>query len=110
MNGKLKKTDEEWKEQLGALGYEVMRRHGTERAFTHDDFPDRPGIYRCAGCGAVLFDGSDKFDAGCGWPSFTRPAGTAPIGESHDNRYGMLRTEVHCTNCDGHLGHVFPDG
>jgi peptide-methionine (R)-S-oxide reductase len=107
---KIKKTDAEWKAQLSDLAYHVMREHGTERAFTHDDFPDAAGTYHCAGCGAVLFDADQKFDAGCGWPSFTAPADAAIIGESHDDRYGMRRTEVHCNACEAHLGHVFPDG
>ncbi len=110
MNGKVEKTEAQWREELGDLGFEVMRNHGTERPFTHDDFPADAGTFRCAGCGTPLFGQSDKFDAGCGWPSFTRPVPEAPIGESRDTRHGMVRTEVHCTQCDGHLGHVFPDG
>ena len=110
MGDKMAKSDAEWREALGDLGFEVMRRHGTELPFTHDDFPTAPGRFRCAGCGEELFVQDDKFDAGCGWPSFTRPAGDGIIGESSDNRYGMQRTEVHCARCDGHLGHVFPDG
>lgn len=110
MSDKVTKTDAEWREELGDLGFEVMRNHGTERPFTHDDFPAEPGVYRCAGCGEPLFEQSDKFDAGCGWPSFTRPSAEGTIGESRDTRHGMIRTEVHCTRCDGHLGHVFPDG
>ncbi len=110
MTDKLTKTDAEWKETLGDLGFDVMRNHGTERPFTHDDFPDQPGQYRCAGCGEPLFVQDDKFDAGCGWPSFTRPASDGTIDESTDTRHGMRRTEVHCSRCDGHLGHVFPDG
>ncbi|MFV0335641.1 MAG: peptide-methionine (R)-S-oxide reductase MsrB [Tropicimonas sp.] len=110
MSDKIEKTEAQWREELGALGYEVMRNHGTERPFTHDDFPDRPGTFRCAGCGTPLFVQSDRFDAGCGWPSFTRPSGGDIIGESRDTRHGMVRTEVHCTRCGGHLGHVFPDG
>ncbi|MBL4927630.1 peptide-methionine (R)-S-oxide reductase MsrB [Fuscibacter oryzae] len=107
---KIKKTDAEWKEQLSDLAYHVMREHGTERPFTNDDFPDAPGTYRCAGCGAELFDAAEKFDAGCGWPSFTAPANGQIVGESNDARYGMRRTEVHCNKCEAHLGHVFPDG
>ncbi len=107
---KVTRTDAEWRARLGDLGYEVMRNHGTERPYTHDDFPADPGTFRCAGCGAELFTQADKFDAGCGWPSFTRPLADETIGESQDARYGMVRTEVHCSRCDGHLGHVFPDG
>ncbi|SFC34540.1 peptide-methionine (R)-S-oxide reductase MsrB [Tropicimonas isoalkanivorans] len=110
MSDKVKKSESEWKEQLGDLGYEVMRNHGTERPFTHDDFPDAPGTFRCAGCGAPLFEQKDKFDAGCGWPSFVRPSDGDMIEESQDNRFGMHRTEVHCSRCESHLGHVFPDG
>ncbi|WP_116131774.1 peptide-methionine (R)-S-oxide reductase MsrB [Tropicimonas sp. IMCC34043] len=108
--GTVKKSDAEWRAELGPLGFEVMRNHGTERPFTNDDFPEGPGLYRCAGCGAELFVQDDKFDSGCGWPSFVQPAETASIGERSDTRYGMRRTEVHCTGCGGHLGHVFPDG
>lgn len=110
MGEKVKKTDAEWRAELGALGYEVMRNHGTERPFSHDDFPESAGTFRCAGCGEPLFEQEDKFDAGCGWPSFTRPLADETIGESQDTRHGMVRTEVHCSRCDGHLGHVFPDG
>ena len=110
MSDKIEKTDAEWREQLGALGYEVMRNHGTERPFTHDDFPADSGTFRCAGCGEPLFSQDDKFDAGCGWPSFTRPVEGTIIGESRDARHGMIRTEVHCARCQGHLGHVSPDG
>ena len=110
MTDKTNKSDAEWKAQLGDLAYEVMRNHGTERPFTHDSFPETPGQFRCAGCGETLFVQDDKFDAGCGWPSFTQPASDGTIGESQDTRHGMRRTEVHCSKCDGHLGHVFPDG
>lgn len=110
MNDKIEKTEAQWREELSPLGYEVMRNHGTERPFTHDTFPDQPGSFRCAGCGAPLFVQSDKFDAGCGWPSFTRPVEDGSLGESRDTRHGMSRTEVHCARCESHLGHVFPDG
>ena len=107
---KITKTDADWREQLSPLAYEVTRQRGTERPFSHDDFPAAPGRFRCTCCGAALFDQSDKFDAGCGWPSFTRPDTGAPVGESVDLGHGMRRTEVHCTECGAHLGHVFPDG
>ncbi|SDI55365.1 peptide-methionine (R)-S-oxide reductase MsrB [Aliiruegeria lutimaris] len=110
MADKIAKTEEEWRAELGPLGYEVMRNHGTERPFSHDDFPQSAGTFRCAGCGEPLFVQEDKFDAGCGWPSFTRPLADETIGESRDSRHGMVRTEVHCNRCNGHLGHVFPDG
>ena len=110
MADKVTRSDAEWRELLGDLGFDVMRKHGTERPFSHDSFPTAAGSYRCAGCGAELFAQDDKFDAGCGWPSFTQPQAQAPIGESSDSRHGMQRTEVHCSNCQGHLGHVFPDG
>ncbi|MEO1676547.1 MAG: peptide-methionine (R)-S-oxide reductase MsrB [Pseudomonadota bacterium] len=107
---KVTKTDAEWKAQLGDLGYKVMRRHGTERAGTHDNFPKGPGIFACAACGAPLFDQKTKFESGTGWPSFYAPKEGARVGESEDNSWFMRRTEVHCDRCDGHLGHVFPDG
>lgn len=107
---KVVRSDEEWRERLGELGYRVMRRHGTERAFTHDDFPKVPGVFRCRGCGTPLFRQADKFDSGTGWPSFTRPLDPENVAEEEDRRFFMRRTEVHCNRCDGHLGHVFPDG
>jgi len=108
---KFRKTEAEWRAQLSPLAYEVTRQRGTERPFTHDDFPEAPGTFHCTCCGEPLFDQSDKFDAGCGWPSFTRPRDAeAPVGESLDLSHGMRRTEVHCTTCGAHLGHVFPDG
>lgn len=107
---KIVKTDAQWRAQLSELAYHVMREHGTERPFTHDDFPDSPGIYRCKGCGTPLFKAYDKFDAGCGWPSFTQPIEPSALGASQDDRHGMQRVEVHCQTCEAHLGHVFPDG
>ncbi len=110
---KIRKTEGEWRAQLSDLAYHVTREHGTERAFTHDDFPEAAGTYHCVCCGAPLFDAEDKFDAGCGWPSFTAPIDGVQgetIGESQDTRYFMRRTEVHCNRCEAHLGHVFPDG
>jgi peptide-methionine (R)-S-oxide reductase len=108
--GKVTRSEAEWRARLGELGYRVMRRHGTERPFTHDDFPKTAGRFLCRGCGAALFDQADKFDSGTGWPSFTRPADPEAVGESQDSSWFMRRTEVHCARCDGHLGHVFPDG
>ncbi|MDT0683320.1 peptide-methionine (R)-S-oxide reductase MsrB [Roseicyclus sp. F158] len=107
---KVEKSDEEWRAQLGDMGYKVMRKHGTERAFTHDDFPKEPGVFVCAGCAAPLFDSETKFDSGTGWPSFYAPKDGDLVGERVDRSLFMKRTEVHCNRCEGHLGHVFPDG
>ena len=107
---KVIKSDAEWRESLSDLAYKVTRKHGTERAFTHENFPAGPGIFRCVCCDAPLFDKEHKFDSGTGWPSFYQPADDAPVGESVDNSWFMRRTEVHCDRCDAHLGHVFPDG
>jgi peptide-methionine (R)-S-oxide reductase len=107
---KVIKTDAEWRAQLDDLAYKVLRKHGTERAFTHDNFPKAPGTFRCAGCGTPVFDAAAKFDSGTGWPSFWQPIDPAMVGESVDRSFFMRRTEVHCARCDGHLGHVFPDG
>lgn len=107
---KIEKTDAEWRAQLSDLAYKVTRKHGTERAFTHDDFPKAPGTYRCICCDAPLFDQSTKFDSGTGWPSFFAPLSDDVVGETVDRSFFMRRTEVHCARCDAHLGHVFPDG
>ncbi len=107
---RITKSDADWKAQLSDLAYKVTRKHGTERAFTHDDFPKQDGMFHCLCCGAPLFDQADKFDSGTGWPSFTQPAEGAEVGEASDNRLWMRRTEVHCAACAAHLGHVFPDG
>lgn len=104
------KSDAEWRAQLSDLAYRVTRKHGTERAFTHDDFPKAPGRFRCICCDAELFDQQAKFDSGTGWPSFTAPIDPDAVGESSDNSLFMRRTEVHCRRCAAHLGHVFPDG
>ena len=105
------KSDEEWREELSPEQYSVLRQAGTERAFTgkywdcHDD-----GVYRCAACGAELFDASTKFESGTGWPSFYEPKVADAVVQVEDRTHGMLRVEVRCRRCGSHLGHVFPDG
>ncbi len=107
---KVVKSEAEWKSQLSDLAYKVTRKHGTERAFTHDDFPKAPGMYRCICCDAPLFDQAHKFDSDTGWPSFYQPVDAEIVGEQEDRSFFMRRTEVHCNRCEAHLGHVFPDG
>lgn len=107
---KVVKSDAEWRAQLDDLEYKVLRKHGTERAGTHDNFPKEPGTFVCKGCGAPLFDQAHKFESGTGWPSFYQPKDAQIVGESEDRSFFMRRTEVHCNRCEGHLGHVFPDG
>ena len=103
-------TDAEWRERLSPAAYQVLRQHGTERAGSSPlNREKRPGTFRCAGCGQPLFDASAKFDSGTGWPSFTEPLSGA-VGTTTDDSHFMVRTEVHCQKCGGHLGHVFPDG
>ncbi len=105
------RSDAEWREKLTPTQYEVARRGGTERPFTGKWLGNKAeGDYRCVCCGEVLFASQDKFDSGCGWPSFTRPAEAAPIRASLDTSFGMIRTEAQCDRCGAHLGHVFPDG
>ncbi|MCE6961611.1 peptide-methionine (R)-S-oxide reductase MsrB [Cereibacter sphaeroides] len=107
---KLTKTDAEWRAQLSDLAYKVTRRHGTERAGTHDDFPKVPGVFHCVCCGAPLFDQAQKYESGTGWPSFWAPIAPEAVETSTDRSFFMRRTEVHCARCEAHLGHVFPDG
>jgi peptide-methionine (R)-S-oxide reductase len=104
------KTDDEWKAKLTPEQYQVLRKHGTERAGTSPLNKEyRQGVFRCAGCGQELFTSDTKFDSGTGWPSFYEPLENA-VETTSDRTYGMVRTEVHCTRCKGHLGHVFLDG
>jgi peptide-methionine (R)-S-oxide reductase len=108
---KVTKTDEEWRRELTPEQYEVLRGKGTERAFTGKYAATKdPGVYRCAGCGAELFRSETKFESGTGWPSFFEPAGEEAVATEEDHSYGMVRTEVLCASCEGHLGHLFPDG
>lgn len=110
MADKIEKTDAEWRAELSDEAYKVLRRKGTERPFTHDDFPKQAGKFMCAGCGAELFEADAKFDSGTGWPSFYRPASPDAVEEHDDRSLFSRRTEIVCARCDGHLGHVFPDG
>ena len=107
---KIVTRDDEWRAQLSDLAYRVTRKHATERAHSHDNFPKRPGQFSCICCGTPLFDQSTKFDSGTGWPSFFAPISEDRIGTQEDRKFFMLRTEVHCIRCEAHLGHVFPDG
>ena len=103
--------NEQWRDKLTPTQYQVAREKGTERAFTGEYWNcDADGIYRCVCCGTELFSSEQKFDSGCGWPSFTAPVNDEEVAEHQDHGHGMLRTEVTCQNCGAHLGHVFPDG
>jgi peptide-methionine (R)-S-oxide reductase len=108
---KVRKTEEEWRRELTPEQYHVLREKGTERAFTGKYHAAKdPGVYRCAACGAELFSSGTKFDSGTGWPSFYEPADSEAVETDDDNSLFMRRTEVVCSNCGSHLGHVFPDG
>jgi len=108
---KIVKTEEEWKKELTPEQFQVMRKHGTERAFSGEYATNHDkGIYVCAACGLTLFDSATKFDSGTGWPSFWQPIDPTHIGTSTDRSFFSVRTEVHCARCGGHLGHVFDDG
>ena len=104
-------TEREWKEKLTPEEYKILRKKGTERAFTgkYDKFYE-PGVYKCAGCGELLFTSESKYNSGCGWPAFSVPADATVVEETRDTTLGMVRTEITCSNCGGHLGHVFNDG
>ena len=111
MPNKIELSDAEWRERLTPEQYQVLRQAGTERAFTGKYEKNKAaGDYVCAGCGQPLFESEAKFDSGSGWPSFTRPAKAAAVEERPDVHHGMEHTEVVCAQCEGHLGHVFPDG
>lgn len=111
MTKKVVKSDAEWRAQLTPMQYAVTRQKATERPFTGEyDKTTTPGTYRCIACGQELFASDAKFNSHCGWPSFTAPLTQAAVDEESDKSHGMVRTEVLCSKCNSHLGHVFPDG
>ena len=108
---KIDKSDAEWREELTEEQYYVTRQNGTERPFTgkYNNFKEK-GMFTCSNCGAELFSSENKYDSGCGWPSFYQTAENAPVGTETDRSHGMVRVEVHCDRCGAHLGHIFEDG
>ncbi|MEZ5923887.1 MAG: peptide-methionine (R)-S-oxide reductase MsrB [Hyphomicrobiaceae bacterium] len=116
MTGKQKiqamaKSNKDWRAELSPEAYRVTREHGTERAYSHPYHKEKAGgTYMCVCCGAPLFSSEAKFDSGTGWPSYYEPVSTDAVGTTEDRSFFMRRTEVHCAECDAHLGHVFPDG
>jgi peptide-methionine (R)-S-oxide reductase len=111
-DGKVRLSDEEWHARLTPEQFKILRGADTERPFSCPlwKISEEPGVYHCAGCGLALFNSTDKFDSGTGWPSFSHPIAPDRIVEKSDNSYGMIRVESLCARCEGHLGHVFPDG
>ena len=108
---KLVLTDAQWHARLSDAAFDIMRRNGTERAFSgQHEKPGAPGLFRCVGCDTALYDAATEFDSGTGWPSFWQPIAKANVIESHDSLFGMDRTAINCAGCDSHLGHVFDDG
>jgi peptide-methionine (R)-S-oxide reductase len=111
MSDKVNLSEAEWREKLTPEQYHVLREGGTERAFTGKyESNKQHGLYKCAGCGAPLFASETKYNSGSGWPSYTAPVEGEAVAELRDTAHGMVRTEVRCAKCEGHLGHVFPDG
>ena len=107
---KIVKSEQQWKDKLSELAFQVTRKSATEKPFTNHNFPVSPGQFHCVCCNAELFDHQTKYDSGSGWPSFYDVKSCAAINQHQDNSHSMMRTEVSCSQCDAHLGHVFPDG